>query len=147
MGDGPLKQLPGRQGCRQAGCASTLDDGLMRHCVPPCSPLPPEGGLAWSDGLECQHEHRSNGPKASAGTGSAPAPWHGPYPSHLAPGRADYEQAFNGLNLITEKISGTLFEISGTLAKTLATLKSSGTPLGVSLKAQELFLKSVDPIL
>ena len=42
-------------------------------------------------------------------------------PGHLAPGRADYEQAFNGLNLITEKISGTLFEISGALAKALAT--------------------------
>ena len=40
---------------------------------------------------------------------------------HLAPGRADYEQAFEGLNLITEKISGTLFEISGALAKALAT--------------------------
>ena len=66
---------------------------------------------------------------------------------HLAPGRADYVKAFEGLNVNTEKISGTLFEISGTLAKTLATLKSSGTPLGVSLKAQELFLKSVDPIL
>ena len=39
---------------------------------------------------------------------------------HLAPGRADYEQAFSGLNLITEKISGTLFEISGALAKALA---------------------------
>ena len=43
---------------------------------------------------------------------------------HLAPGRADYEQAFSGLNLITEKISGTLFEISGDLVKELATLKS-----------------------
>ena len=46
---------------------------------------------------------------------------------HLAPGRADYEQAFKGVNLSTEKISGSLFEISGTLAKTLATLKVSGT--------------------
>ena len=50
-------------------------------------------------------------------------------------------KAFEGLNVNTEKISGTLFEISGTLAKTLATLKSSGTPLGVSLKAQELFFE------
>ena len=66
---------------------------------------------------------------------------------HLAPGRADYVKAFDGLNVNTEKISGTLFEISGTLAKTLASLKISGTPLGVSLNAQELFLKSVDPIL
>ena len=40
---------------------------------------------------------------------------------HLAPGRADYEQAFSGLNLITEKISGTLFEISRALAKAPAT--------------------------
>ena len=51
--------------------------------------------------------------------------------SHLAPGRADYVKAFEGLNVNTEKISGTLFEISGTLAKTLATLKSSGTHIGV----------------
>ena len=40
---------------------------------------------------------------------------------HLAPGRADYVKAFNRLNVNTEKISGTLFEISGALAKALAT--------------------------
>ena len=68
-------------------------------------------------------------------------------PTHLAPGRADYEQAFKGVNLSTEKISGSLFEISGTLAKTLATLKVSGTLFEASKNAQELFFKSVDPIL
>ena len=68
-------------------------------------------------------------------------------PGHLAPGRADYEQAFKGANLSTEKISGSLFEISGTLAKTLATLKVSGTLFEASKNAQELFFKSVDPIL
>ena len=66
---------------------------------------------------------------------------------HLAPGRADYEQAFKGVNLSTEKISGSLFEISGTLVKMLATLKVSGTLFEASKNAQELFFKSVDPIL
>ena len=94
---------------------------------------------------QCRQEGR--------GGGGVPPPGervrHGAerHAAHLAPGRADYVKAFEGLNMNMEKISGTLFEISGTLAKTLATLKSSGTPLGVSLKAQELFLKSVDPIL
>ena len=60
---------------------------------------------------------------------------------HLAPNRADYEQAFKGVNLSTEKISGSLFEISGTLAKTLATLKVSGTLFEASKNAQELFFQ------
>ena len=45
---------------------------------------------------------------------------------HLAPPRAEYEQAFAGVNLNAEKISGALFEVSGALSKALATLKFSG---------------------
>ena len=48
------------------------------------------------------------------------------YPSHLAPTRAEYEQAFAGVNFNAEKISGALFEVSGALSKALATLKFSG---------------------
>ena len=47
--------------------------------------------------------------------------------SHLAPRRADYEQAFTGVNLKTDIISGTLFNISGILFRAPETIKSSGT--------------------
>ena len=47
--------------------------------------------------------------ESAASPSSSSATLPGPMaPPHLAPGRADYEQAFNGVNLITEKISGTL---------------------------------------
>ena len=46
---------------------------------------------------------------------------------HLAPRRADYEQAFAGVNLKAEIISGTLFNSSGTLFRAPETIKSSGT--------------------
>ena len=45
---------------------------------------------------------------------------------HLAPARAEYVQAFAGVNFNAEKISGALFEISGALSKALATRKFSG---------------------
>ena len=47
-------------------------------------------------------------------------------PLHLAPARAEYVQAFAGVNFKAEKISGALFEISGALSKALATQKFSG---------------------
>ena len=45
---------------------------------------------------------------------------------HLAPARAEYVQAFAGVNFNAEKISGALFEVSGALSKVRATLKFSG---------------------
>ena len=45
---------------------------------------------------------------------------------HLAPRRADYEQAFTGVNLKTDIISGALFNISGTLFRAPETIKISG---------------------
>ena len=47
-------------------------------------------------------------------------------PVHLAPRRADYEQAFAGVNLKTDIISGALFNISGPLFRAPETKKSSG---------------------
>ena len=49
-----------------------------------------------------------------------------PSTAHLAPARAEYVQAFAGVNFKAEKISGALFEISGALSKALATQKFSG---------------------
>ena len=46
---------------------------------------------------------------------------------HLAPRRADYEKAFTGVNLKTDIISGTLFNISGALFRAPETIKTSGT--------------------
>ena len=51
---------------------------------------------------------------------------------HLAPTRADYEQAFDGVDFNTEKISGAHFEFSGTLSEALKTLKFSGPLVEVS---------------
>ena len=51
---------------------------------------------------------------------------------HLAPTRADYVQAFAGVNFNTEKISGAHFEFSGALSEALKTLKFSGPLLEVS---------------
>ena len=48
-------------------------------------------------------------------------------PVHLAPRRADYEKAFTGVNLKTDIISGTLFNISGALFRAPETIKTSGT--------------------
>ena len=45
---------------------------------------------------------------------------------HLAPRRADYEQAFTGVNLKTDIISGALFNISGALFRAPETIKISG---------------------
>ena len=53
-------------------------------------------------------------------------------PGHLAPTRADYEQAFDGVDFNTEKISGAHFEFSGTLSEALKTLKFSGPLVEVS---------------
>ena len=49
-----------------------------------------------------------------------------PPPPYLAPARAEYVQAFAGVNFNAEKISGALFEISGALSKALVTRKFSG---------------------
>ena len=50
-----------------------------------------------------------------------------PLPPHLAPRRADYERVFTGVNLKTDIISGTLFNISGALFRAPETIKTSGT--------------------
>ena len=56
---------------------------------------------------------------------------------HLAPPRADYEQAFAGANFNTEKISGAHVEVSGAHFKVLAIIKVSGAPLKAPLKSPE----------
>ena len=68
--------------------------------------------------------------------------------SHLAPRRADYEQAFAGVNLKTDIISGALFNISGTLfqgARNHKNLRSSFSSVWPNLLAPLYLTPPGDP--
>ena len=67
---------------------------------------------------------------------------------HLAPRRADYEQAFAGVNLKTDIISGALFNISGTLfqgARNHKNLRSSFSSVWPNLLAPLYLTPPGDP--
>ena len=68
--------------------------------------------------------------------------------AHLAPRRADYEQAFAGVNLKTDIISGALFNISGTLfqgARNHKNLRSSFSSVWPNLLAPLYLTPPGDP--